>query len=75
MSRIGQRDEASLLAYIDSYWEEYWTSPSYTQLLEFTGLRSKATIYYHLKRLVESGKLEERKQADVRRSVLYRRPA
>ena len=46
------RSEAELLAFIDSYWDEFWTSPSYDQIALFLSL-SKSTAHHHVHRLVE----------------------
>lgn len=70
---IGKRTNEELLAFIDAYWEEHWTSPSYEQIALFAGIKSKSTVSYHLVRLVEEGVLEKKAQPDKHRHVLYRR--
>lgn len=50
------KSETELLAFIDSYWDEFWTSPSYDQIALFLGL-SKSTAHHHIHRLVERGSL------------------
>lgn len=66
------RTEEELLAFIDSYWNEFWTSPSYEQIGLFLGLASKATVSYHMQKLVEEGLLEK-KQVPGSRRPLFRR--
>ena len=67
-----QRTEADLLAFIDSYWNEFWTSPSYDQIGLFLGLNSKASVSHHLHRLVQEGVLEK-KQVPGDARPLFRR--
>lgn len=71
---IGKRTDEEVLEFIDAFWDEYWTSPSYEQIGNFASVSSKSVVSYHLKRLVAEGALEEKRQLDIRRSVLYRRP-
>lgn len=67
-----QHTEANLLAFIDSYWNEFWTSPSYDQIGLFLGLSSKASVHHHVHRLVEKGALEK-KQVPGDGRPLFRR--
>jgi SOS-response transcriptional repressor LexA len=67
-----KRTEDDLLAFIDSYWEEFWTSPSYEQIGLFLGLSSKSSVHYHVHRLIEAGVLEL-KQVPGSRRPLFRR--
>lgn len=70
---IGTRTEAELLAFIDSYWTEYWTSPSYDQIGLFLGLSSKGSVHYHVHRLVEKGVLEMKKVPGAARPLFRRK--
>lgn len=67
-----ERSEAELLDFIDSYWDEFWTSPSYEQIGLFLGLASKGSVHYHVHRLVEKGVLEK-KQVPGDTRPLFRR--
>lgn len=67
-----KRSEKDLLDFIDSYWNEFWTSPTYDQIGLFLGLSSKSTVLVHMHRLVEKGVLEK-KQVPGSRRPLFRR--
>lgn len=70
---IGTRTAEEVLQFIDDFWDQYWTSPSYARIGQFTGLASRSTVHKHMHRLVAKGLLEKRENPDIRRSVLYRR--
>lgn len=70
---IGKRTEEEVVAFIDAYWSEYWTSPSYDQIGLYVGLSSKSTVSVHMHRLVKKGLLEKKGSSDTRRGVLFRR--
>lgn len=66
-----ERDQR-LLDFIDSYWEQFWTSPAYSQICEHMSWSSKETAHRHLHRLMALGLLEKKEQLDRRKSALYR---
>lgn len=67
-----RHSEEELLAFIDAYWEEYWTSPSYDQIGLFLGLSAKSSVHHHVHRLVDKGVLE-RKDVPGSSRPLFRR--
>ena len=75
MSMIGdtKRTEEDLLGFIDSYWEEFWTSPSYDQIGLYLGLSSKGSVHHHVHRLVDKGVLEKKKVPGDGRPLFRRR--
>jgi SOS-response transcriptional repressor LexA len=68
-----RRTEEDLLGFIDAYWDEFWTSPSYDQIGLFLGLSSKSTVHHHVHRLVEKGRLEMKQVPGARRPLFRRR--
>lgn len=62
--------QLQVLNFIEDYWTENWTSPTYQEIANGIGVSSKATSYDIVQRLVRHGFLERK---DIsRRRVLYR---
>ena len=74
--RIGEtkHTETDLLAFIDAYWEEFWTSPSYEQMGLFLGLSSRSSVHHHVHKLVKKGVLEMKQVPGARRPLFRRAP-
>ena len=66
------RRKDALVAFIDQYWANYWTSPSYGEIAKEIGVSSKSTVQALLLQLVTEGRLEMRRQPSYQKSVLYR---
>lgn len=54
--RNKKRDE--ILGFIDDYQSEHGYAPSYTEIGDAVGLSSKSSVYNHIQRLFDEGKLE-----------------
>ena len=61
--------QKAIADYIDLFWQSHWTSPSVGQIADYLGIKSKATVHYHLLNMVRDGILERR---SVGRRVVYR---
>lgn len=68
-TRVSEED---LLVFIDNYWDLWWTSPSYDQIGLFLGLSSKASVSYHLEKLIARGLLEKKLVPGSRRPLFRR---
>ena len=54
----GDEVRERILKSIISYIEEHGYSPSYKEIGEMVGLKSKNTVYNHIQRMFETGMLE-----------------
>ena len=68
-----KRTEQDLLDFIDSYWNEFWTSPTYEQMGLFLGLSSKGSVHYHVHLLVDANVLEMKKVPGSNRPLFRRK--
>lgn len=61
--------QQEIVHFIESFWDEHWTSPTVAQIAEAIGVKSKDTIHHHLMKMVDEGILERRK---IGARVIYR---
>lgn len=54
----GLNTRKNILNAVIIYMTQHGYSPSYTDIMDITGIKSKSTLHFHIKRMINDGMLE-----------------
>ena len=57
-NRYSELMEANMMEFIEEYFRIHGYAPSYREIGQGVGLRGTSSVYYHMKRLFDQGKIE-----------------